>query len=243
MSTAQSIEQWSSFQKRLQSSLQQDPTDSYSFKVKKNASVYNEQKEAAIYFVESGQIKLLMHSPEGKQCIVSVYTAGDIFGDLYLYDKTENLKTAIAMQESSLKKMPSDKFFMRLSRDSLLTSFVEYLSLQIKAQQQDIADLITTDSNQRLGKVLLKLADKIGKRESNCICIPQKFSHEELSEMVGTTRPRISKFMKKFRDLGLINFTKQRYIVINEMALRIYLEKNHLTTTISTNQNTFYNAF
>ena len=37
-----------------------------------------------IYFVESGQVKLLMLSPEGKGCLLAIHTAGDILGELRL---------------------------------------------------------------------------------------------------------------------------------------------------------------
>jgi biotin operon repressor len=53
--------------------------------------------------------------------------------------------------------------------------------------------------------------------------IEHKISHEELSEMVGTTRPRISKFMQRFRILGLIETSAERFLIIKEKKLADYL--------------------
>jgi hypothetical protein len=57
-------------------------------------------------------------------------------------------------------------------------------------KQQVIANLVTVDSEQRLGKTLLQLARTLGKKDQRSIRIELKISHEELSEMVGTTGPR-----------------------------------------------------
>jgi CRP/FNR family transcriptional regulator, cyclic AMP receptor protein len=56
-------------------------------------------------------------------------------------------------------------------------------------------------------------------------CIELKISHDELSEMVGTTRPRISLFMQRFRKLGLIETNLDRLLVVNEKNLTDYLAR------------------
>jgi CRP-like cAMP-binding protein len=100
---------------------------------------------------------------------------------------------------------------------------VQYLAVRIADQQQVISHLVTVDSEQRLGKTLLQLARKLGKQDPRSVRIEQKISHEELSEMVGTTRPRISKFMQRFRNLGLIERSAENFLIIKEKKLTDYL--------------------
>jgi hypothetical protein len=95
--------------------------------------------------------------------------------------------------------------------------------VRIADQQQVIANLVTVDSEQRLGKTLLQLARTLGKRDQQSTRIELKISHDELSEMVGTTRPRISLFMQRFRNLGLIETNLDRFLVINEKKLADYI--------------------
>ena len=76
---------------------------------------------------------------------------------------------------------------------------MRYLAVRIADQQQVIANLVTVDSEQRLGQTLLQLARTMGKKDPLGIRIELKISHEEFSEMVGTTRPRITFFMQRFR--------------------------------------------
>jgi CRP/FNR family transcriptional regulator, cyclic AMP receptor protein len=58
------------------------------------------------------------------------------------------------MQETVLKQIPCDTFFVRLKDESLFEGFARYLAVRIADQQQIIANLVTVDSEQRLGKTL-----------------------------------------------------------------------------------------
>ena len=176
-----------------------------------------------VYFIETGQVKLLMLSSEGRECILAIHSAGDIFGELCLSGLGARLETATAMKQTSLKQIPCSQFFARLSRDSLFEGFVRYLAVRIADQQQVIANLVTVDSEQRLGKTLLQLARTLGKKDPRSIRIELKISHEELSEMVGTTRPRISLFMQRFHNLGLIETNKDHFLIVKENKLTDYL--------------------
>jgi hypothetical protein len=79
------------------------------------------------------------------------------------------------------------------------------LALRIAEQQQVIANLVTVDSEQRLGKTLLQLARTLGKRDQR--------------------RTRISFFMQRFRHLGSMATDLDRFLVIDEKKLTDYLAR------------------
>jgi CRP-like cAMP-binding protein len=212
------------FKEKMRESLRQETLHSCAIKFAKRDHVYKSgDKDELVYFIESGQIKLLMLSPEGKECLLAIHAAGDIFGELCLSGLPARLETATAMEETVIKQIPCPKFFARLSRDKLFEGFVQYLAVRIADQQQVIANLVTVDSEQRLGQTLLGLARTMGKKDPRSIRIELKITHEELSEMVGTTRPRISVFMQRFRNLGLIETNEDGFLVIKENKLNAYL--------------------
>jgi CRP/FNR family transcriptional regulator, cyclic AMP receptor protein len=212
------------FKQQLRDSLQRETLNSRAVKIARHSNVYNcGDQDEMVYFIETGQVKLLMLSSEGRECILAIHTAGDIFGELCLSGLGARLETATAMKQTSLKQIPCSQFFARLSRDSLFEGFVRYLAVRIADQQQVIANLVTVDSEQRLGKTLLQLARTLGKKDPRSIRIELKISHEELSEMVGTTRPRISLFMQRFHNLGLIETNKDHFLIIKENKLTDYL--------------------
>src|SRR2546421_926508 len=102
------------FKEQLRDSLLRETLNSRAVKIAKHDNVYicGDQDET-IYFIESGQIKLLMLSPEGKECLLAIYTAGDIFGELCLSGFGDRAETATAMEETTLRLIPSAKFFTR----------------------------------------------------------------------------------------------------------------------------------
>lgn len=214
------------FKQQMAESLRQETLNSQSIKFAKKANVYScGDSDELIYFIESGQVKLLMLSPEGKECLLAILAPGDIFGELCLSGLESRLETATAMEDTVIKQIPCSKFFARLGRDKLFEGFVQYLAVRIADQQQVIANLVTVDSEQRLGQTLLNLARTLGKKDPRSIRIELKITHEELSEMVGTTRPRISLFMQRFRNLRLIETNEDGFLIIKEKKLVAYLQQ------------------
>jgi len=222
--TIQQTPQADEFKLQLRDSLVRETMDTHAVKIARHSNVYTcGDQDEMVYFIESGQVKLLMLSSDGKECLLAIHSSGDVFGELCLSGLGTRLETATAMKQTMLKQIPCAQFLGRLSHDSLFEGFVRYLAVRIADQQQVIANLVTVDSEQRLGQTLLQLARTMGKKDPRSIRIELKISHEELSEMVGTTRPRISLFMQRFHNLGLIETNRDRFLVIKEKKLTDYL--------------------
>jgi CRP-like cAMP-binding protein len=218
--------QGSAFKDRFLESLQRSGFDFPTVRVSRHQNVYVCGDPAdALYFVESGQVKLLMLSPEGKACLLGIQTAGDMFGELCLAESGPRRETAIAMKDTKLRRLPRTLFLQHLTQNSLLEGFARYLAVRVGNHQQAIASLITVNSEHRLAETLLLLAQKLGRPNSDSTRIEHKITHEELAEMVGTTRPRITGFLLKFRDLGLIDVNRDRFLVIQQQALSEYLSR------------------
>ena len=212
------------FKEQMCDSLRRETLNSRAVTIPRHANVYSAgDSDELVYFIETGQIKLLLLSPEGKECLLAIHGSGDVFGELCLAGLGGRHEAAVAMKETKLKQIPCAQFFTRLSRDALSEGFVRYLAVRIADQQQVIANLVTVDSEQRLGQTLLQLARTMGKEDPRSIRIELKITHEELSEMVGTTRPRISFFMQRFRNLGLIETNRDHFLIIKENKLTDYL--------------------
>ena len=91
------------FKQQLRDSLQRETLNSHAIKVARHANVYacGDQDEM-VYFIETGQIKLLMLSSEGRECMLAIHSAGDIFGELCLSGLGARLETATAMKATTL---------------------------------------------------------------------------------------------------------------------------------------------
>ena len=66
--TIQEISQADEFKQQLRDSLQREPVISRTIKIARHANVYTAgDQDEAVYFIETGQIKLLMHSADGRE--------------------------------------------------------------------------------------------------------------------------------------------------------------------------------
>jgi CRP/FNR family cyclic AMP-dependent transcriptional regulator len=212
------------FGDRLRDSIRLEPLLAASLNVRKGNEIYRcGDNDDNVYLIESGQIKILALSEDAKECLLAIYTAGDLFGELCLTG-VSRVDSATAMKDSVLKKMRCDSFLQRLKQASLHEAFLKYVLLRVADQQKIIRNLLTADSEHRLAATLLQLAQKLGKQDMGSLRIEKRISHQELSEMVGTTRSRIGFFLRKFRELGIIVSDPKGYLIVKEANLRTYLE-------------------
>ena len=177
-----------------------------------------------IFVIESGQVKLLLNAVSGRECLLAIHIAGDIFGEMCLAGIARRQSTAVAMEETAIKEMPRARFLALLSAADLTGGLIKYLATRLGDQQRIISELMTVDSEYRHGEALLRLASRLGRHDPPTERIVPRISHEEYSQLVGTTRARVTGFMRKFHDLGLIQVTAGRHLIVKEKMLRAFLD-------------------
>jgi CRP-like cAMP-binding protein len=225
------------FGERLRVSIWRESVNSPTLKLEKCDNAYTcGDCDAKVYLIERGRIKTLVLSQTGRECILAVYVAGDFFGELCLAGG-DRLETATAMQRTTLRQMPCAQFLFWLTHDKLLEDFAKYLATCVVEQQRAIAYLLTADGEHRLAAILLRLARKLGKQELHSLRVEERISHQELAEMVGTTRPRITEFMQRFRRLGLIETTPESFLIVKENQLAEFLDASVQTPCTSAYAN------
>ena len=174
-------------------------------RVDAQAPIYaNGDEDESMYLIESGQVKLSMSSAAGKDCLLAIYTAGDLFGESCFVAPAKRFETATAMQATVVRRASRRDFLAEVERLKATEALLTHLAKRIAERQTAVFDLVTMPSERRLAKVLLGVAEKLGTADGPFLRLDQKISHEELSQIVGTTRPRITAFMQRFRERGLI---------------------------------------
>ena len=113
--------------------------------------------------------------------------------------------TAATMTEALLVRIEKKTMIAALHQASALTKvFIGHLLSRTARMEDDLVDQLFNSSEKRLARVLLLLAH-FGKEGKSEPVLP-KISQETLAEMIGSTRPRVSGFMNKFRKLGFIEY-------------------------------------
>jgi CRP/FNR family cyclic AMP-dependent transcriptional regulator len=191
--------------------------------VRKGGKIFSQGDSAdAIYFVQTGRVKLSVVSSAGKEAVLAILGPHGFFGEGALVGQSLRVSTATAVEPATLFQVERRAMLRALHDQAELSEkFMAFLLARNIDLEEDLCDQLFNHSEKRLARVLLKLARL---REYEVVpdtTIPT-LSHETLAEMVGTTRSRISHFMNKFRKMGLIEYNGH-LIVRTELLTDIVL--------------------
>lgn len=161
----------------------------------------------AIYFVQTGKVKVTVVSSAGTEAVLSIVGPRGFLGEGCLVGQTLRVSTATAIQSSTLFRIERHAMLRALyGQPELSEKFIASLLVRNIDLEEDLCDQLFNHSEKRLARVLLKLA-RFGLHDALPAAKMPRISHETLAEMVGTTRSRVTHFMNKFRKLGLIDYT------------------------------------
>jgi CRP/FNR family transcriptional regulator, cyclic AMP receptor protein len=175
--------------------------------VPKGKKIFSQGDRAdAIYFIQSGRVKITVVSSAGKEAVLAMPGPHDFFGEGTLVGQSLRMSTATTLEASTLFQVEK-RAMLRAFHDQpeLTEKFMASLLARNIDLEEDLCDQLFNHSEKRLARVLLKLARLRGLKVVPDATIPT-LSHETLAEMVGTTRSRITHFMNKFRKMGLIDY-------------------------------------
>jgi len=174
----------------------------------------------AVFYIQTGKIKLSVVSRVGKEATLGILNATDFFGEGCLAGQPLRMGAATAMTDCVLMCVGNQAMRQALHREHKLSDmFVAYLLGRNIRYEEDLIDQLFNSSEKRLARILLLLA-RFGKEGRPENVIP-KISQETLAEMVGTTRSRVSFFMNRFRRLGFIKYDRE--LEIHSSLLNVVL--------------------
>jgi CRP/FNR family cyclic AMP-dependent transcriptional regulator len=159
----------------------------------------------AVFYVQTGKVRLTVVSKTGKEATVGILGEGDFFGEGSLAGQALRMGSASAMTDCAILRIDKKAMMEALHREHELSDmFVAYLLGRNIRYEEDLVDQLFNSSERRLARILLLLAH-FGKEGVPQTVIP-RISQETLAEMVGTTRSRVSFFMNRFRKLGFVDY-------------------------------------
>ena len=166
------------------------------------------QTADSVFYLRRGKVKITVVSRRGKEAIVCTLEAGEFFGEGCLVGQRLRIATASAITDCILYRI--DKRFMVLmlhEHHDMSEFFVRHLLERNIRYEQDLVHQLFNSSEKRLARILLMLAH-FGKKSRSETIVPG-INQENLAQMVGTTRSRVSFFMNKFKKLGFVDYDWQ----------------------------------
>lgn len=158
-----------------------------------------------MFYVQKGKVKIVVTSKQGKEAVVGILGPGEFFGEGCLLGQPLRLATAKVMTDSEIMRVGKAEMIRVLHDEPTFGElFIAHLLTRNSRFEEDLVDQLFNSSEKRLARTLLLLAN-FGK-EGGPLPITTRISQETLAEIIGTTRPRVSHFMNKFRKLGFIDY-------------------------------------
>ncbi len=175
-----------------------------------------------LFYLRMGRAKLTIVSKDGKEATVTLLAPGDFFGEECMAGPKEFRTTsATAITVCVVLKIASEELTRVLHEEHAFSDlFVQFLALRSTRTQADLVDQLFNNSERRLARTLLIMAE-YGSESGPEALIPP-VTQETLANMIGTTRSRVSFFMNRFRRLGYISYKNR--IRVDKSLLMMVLE-------------------
>jgi CRP/FNR family transcriptional regulator, cyclic AMP receptor protein len=188
-----------------------------------NRNVYRQGEPAdSVFYLREGRVKLSVTSQQGKEAIIAVLGADEFFGEGCLAGQLVRMSAAVAITDCTLARIEKPVMARILREEQAISElFVTHLLARNLRYQEDLIDQLFNSSEKRLARILIHLAH-FGK-ESRAESILPGINQENLAEMVGTTRSRVSHFMNKFREMGFVDYTGQGGVTVRSGLLSVIL--------------------
>jgi CRP/FNR family cyclic AMP-dependent transcriptional regulator len=180
----------------------------------RNFVVFEEDSDAReLFVVRSGRIAVGRQSIDGRESLVALMEAGDLFGEMPLFDEGTRSASARALERSEVLGIPYSVVRDALdAKPVLLWEVVRLLAERLRNTDSALADAVFLDVTGRTAKRLLELA---GAAEEFQLPITQ----EELAGLVGASRERVNKAIAAFIRLGWIEQMDRRYRIVERDRL------------------------
>lgn len=165
-----------------------------------------------LYILLSGRAKLCQIAPDGQQVNLRTISENQLFGAIGAVQKGAVYPAcAQALEDSSALAIRSDEFHRFLEQHPHLSfGLMQLMTGYIQEMQNRYRESVTEKVEQRIARVLLRLAGQSGARVDDGIRIELAFSRQDLAEMAGTTLYTVSRILSAWEKQGLISTGRER---------------------------------
>jgi CRP/FNR family transcriptional regulator, cyclic AMP receptor protein len=180
------------------------------------------KSEAAnhMFIVISGRVKIFTLSAGKKRKTFAYLVPGDFFGEMALLEGKNRSASAQAVDRSKILILGKEDFRKLLIADPNLTFYLlRTFSERLRSANEEIESLLFRNILGRVSKTLCDLARTTGKGSEGGTVLPDPYTHQELADMVGTTREPLTRALSTLRRAQLIDVRGGRYFIKDNARL------------------------
>lgn len=168
----------------------------------------------AVYIIASGKVKIVVTSTDGRDFILTVLGAGQVFGEMALLESAPRSATVITASQVEILTISRTDFHRLLnSAPNISRKLLAVLSRRLRRANSKMESLAYMDVAGRLARYLLDLARDHGQKLGNGWVVVRRPTHSDIAHSIGTSRETVSRMINEFEEgFGLVNKGKFTYI-------------------------------
>lgn len=176
----------------------------------------------SLFILTKGMVKLVSLSEKGTETILHILRRDEVFGELLLVEGTRPF-SAIAITDVSARTLPRGRFLELLtSCPAFCANYTRLLTRRLMKVESEFAGLIHAWAYHRLATELLHLAEDLGEDTPAGTRIVLRLTHEDLANLIGTTRETVTIQLHKFEEMALVR-REGRRLIVDAPRLREYI--------------------
>ena len=185
------------------------------FKRPAHSVIYRVGDEAtACYVVESGMLKVFRVNDEGRVFTLGLTTPGASVAIAEVINQVPHIATVETVVPTRLWRVSAALFRQAVEEDHQFAIAVLRVLSGRYLQFHDLAEnLGTLDTGPRIAQLLTRLANEAGELTPQGIMIHLPLTHEDISQLVGATRPFTTTILRQMHEAGLILSTRHEILI------------------------------
>jgi CRP/FNR family transcriptional regulator len=185
---------------------------------KKGQNIYSQDEPATgIYLVIEGKVKVSRMAGDGRHVILDIYQTDEFFGEPALLQLPQRTEQATAMESTKLMYWSTAELEDNLTkRPRLAVALLQLLAQRTLEFGQRIESFSADNIARRLARSLIRFSEKLGTPEADGSLRLAPFTHELLSQYVGTSREIVTHYMNQFRREGYLRYSRKGIILYHD---------------------------
>lgn len=194
---------------------------------RKGQTIYSQdQPTTSLHLVIAGKVKVSRLGDDGHQVVVDIYQPDEFFGESAFLNLPHRSEQATALEDSKVMAWSTAEIEDIITKKPrLAVAMLQILVHRTLDLTQRIESFSADNIARRLARSLIRFSDRLGTRDQDGSVRMAAFTHELLSQYVGTSREIVTHYMNQFRKAGYLQYSR-RGIVIYRDAFDQWLRQN-----------------
>jgi CRP/FNR family transcriptional regulator len=188
--------------------------------------IYNQdQPSTSIYLVIDGKVKVCRLADDGRQVVVDIYQPDEFFGESAFLGLAQRTEIAVALENTKVMTWTTNEIEeITMKRPKLAIALLQLLVQRSMDFGYRIESFSVDNIARRLARTLIRFSERLGSKNDDGSIQMIPFTHELLSQYVGTSREIVTHYMNQFRRQGYLRYSRKGIMLYRD-ALREWLKQ------------------